>query len=235
MRGTKFILLAVILATSVGCSGLVESTRKNLLGDKSPRNKVKQQPKWVSKEQYDDLLSKYKNLNDKYQNLKEERLTNKKSFDQLDEMAASKTKNTEAIDVFGDKGLAKKTAPVAASSKVSINKNKFEEELDYYLKGVALLENGKNDEAFKVFQFVEASKVKQLRVRAKKKIGDHYLTKKQYDLALQVYESIIREYAFSGLVIPSLSSAVECTKQLGLTDKKLKYESILRDFFEVQV
>ncbi len=239
MRVKNFLVTVLVVTTLYGCSSFVESTRKSLLGDdKSPRNKVKQEPKWVSKNQYDELLTKYKNLNDRYQNLKEEKLTSKKTFNQLDEMAANKS-GSESIDVFGDKGLAAaaavKSAKIPSSPAVKIDKSQFDEDLDYYSKGVALYDNGKTDEAFKIFQFLENSKTRQLRVRAKLRVGEHYLANGQYDLGLQVFESIIREHAFSGAVIPSLKHAVVCTEKLGLTDKKLKYESILRDFFEVQV
>ena len=53
----------------------------------------------------------------------------------------------------------------------------MEEELDYYKKAIALKENQKNDEALKIFQFLEKSNSRQLRVRAKKNIGNIYLAK----------------------------------------------------------
>ena len=95
--------------------------------------------------------------------------------------------------------------------------------------------NGKPDEALKIFQFLDKSQTRQISVRAKRHIGDIYFAKKQYDLALQVFESIIRQNSFSGSVIKALEYAAKSSSELGLNDKKLKYESILRDFFEVRV
>jgi tetratricopeptide (TPR) repeat protein len=227
------ILLAFtfILAFS-GCSNLVESTRKNLMDDSSPR-KVKQDVKWVSKTQYDELMTKYKGLSNKYENLKDQSIKNKTGFNQLDELAASSA-STETIDVFGKDGISNEGKP-ATQNPVQISEAKVDQELTFYKKAVALKSNGKSDEALKIFQFLDKSQTRQISVRAKRHIGDIYFAKKQYDLALQVFESIIRQNSFSGIVIKALEFAAKSSSELGLNDKKLKYESILRDFFEVRV
>jgi tetratricopeptide (TPR) repeat protein len=230
----KLISFFSLLIFVTGCSSLVESTRRNLMGEESPR-KAKKEVKWVSKAQYDDLLNKYKNLQDKYNNLKDEKV-NSTEYNQMDEMANNNKsqKISETIDVFSKGGLANQ---VQASKEVelkNLNQSQVSDELKVYKKGVALKQNGKADESLKVFQYLERSKSEQIRVRAKNNIGDIYMQKKQYDLALQVYEGIIVNYAFSGKVIPSLKNAIVCCDQLGLKDKKLKYQSILRDFFEIE-
>jgi tetratricopeptide (TPR) repeat protein len=214
----------------------VETTRKSLLGDSSPRKKVKKEIKWVSKAQYDDLMIKYKTVSSKYEKLKEDRLTNKSAFNQLNELASSNTVADETVDVFGKGGIANSPSQVKnVKSKVSINIDKVEQELNYFKKAVALYDNGKVEESLKMFQVLERSSHKQVKVRSKKYIGDTYFSKKQYDLALQVYETIINEDAYSGKVIPALRGAAVCSGKLGLTDKKVQYESILKDFFEVQI
>jgi lipopolysaccharide biosynthesis regulator YciM len=222
------------MTSLVSCS-LVETTRQSLLGDSSPRKKVKKEIKWVSKAQYDDLMIKYKTVSSKYEKLKEDRMTNKSAFNQLNELASSNTAE-ETVDVFGEQGLIK-SAPIARkkSPKVSINIDKVEEELNYFKKAVALYDNGKVEESLKMFQILERSSHKQIKVRSKKYIGDTYFSKKQYDLALQVYENIINNDAYSGKVIPALRSAAICSGKLGLNEKKIQYESILKDFFEVQI
>ncbi|MBT4792563.1 MAG: hypothetical protein HON90_13405 [Halobacteriovoraceae bacterium] len=224
---SKFsIMLAIIFIIGVsGCSSLVESTRKSMTGETSPR-KVKKEVKWVSKSQYDGLMNKYKDLSKKYENLKDNKVGASSRLDELD-----KGVHTETIDVFGKNGITQKSKAISVKN----DQKKVNQELEYYKKALALKQNNKTEEALKVFQFLEGSKVKQIYVRAKKNIGDIYFEKSQFDLALQVYESIIRQSSYSGIVIKALERAGICSEKLGLTEKKLKYESILRDFFEVRV
>ena len=229
----KILLVGLSLVLITSCS-LVETTRKSLLGDASPRNKKSQKVKWVSKAQYDDLMIKYKNISSKYEKLKEDRITSSKAFNQLDELASSKA--DETVDVFGDKGIAAPMKPMPAK-KVSpdIYIDKVEQELIYFKKAVAYYDNGKSDEALKMFQALEKSSHKQIKVRSKIYIGNTYFGKKRFDLALQVYEDIIKNNAYSGKVIPALRNAAISSGKLGLNEKKAQYESILRDFFEVQI
>lgn len=226
----KMLNIFLFIYFAVSCSSFVESTRKSLLGDETPRKSVKKEVKWVSKGQYDDLMVKYKTLNDKYERLKEQGLNNKSGFDQITELSKSKSKSTETVDVFGDNGLSSKLKSTRSSVPSSI-----EEEVSYYKKAVVLKSNGKNDEALKLFQFLENSTVAQLKVRSKLHIGDIYFSKNQYDLALQVYEDIIRNHAFSSSVLGALKHAVVCSTELGLSDKKAQYESLLKDVFGMQV
>jgi len=221
-----FALVFIFVIT--GCSSIVESTRKNLGGSTAPRT-TKKEVKYVGKAQYDDLMAKYKNLSERYENLKEESVGRKlsKDFDQISELSG----DPEAIDVFGKNGIV--------NNKPKINKavspDKIGKDIEYYKKAMALHANQKEDEALKIFQFLENSQAKQIQVRSKRYIGDIYFGKKKYDIALQVYEGIIREHAFSGTVIKALEFAGKCSGKLGLKEKQLKYESILRDFFEVRV
>lgn len=237
LQSNKILPLGILfLLTS--CSSLVESTRKSLLGEDTPR-KAKKEVKWVSKAQYDDLLTRYKNLKDSYDKLKDEKMSSNADYNQMDELAASGN-NSETVDVFAKGGLASQVqAKIDENSEPSVelqnlNSSAIEEELKVYKKGIALKLNGKVDDSLKVFQYLERSKSAQIRVRAKSHIGKIYMDKSQFDLALQVNESIITSYAFSGKVINALKDAVICCDKLGLTDKKLKYQSILRDFFEIR-
>lgn len=232
----KMIPILSLLLFLVSCSSLVESTRRNLMGEESPR-KAKKEVKWVAKAQYDDLLTKYKNLQDKYDSLKDEKVNKTNSdYNQMDEMSSNtkSKKISETIDVFSKGGLANQVQASQETQLQNLNQTDVSDELKVYKKGVALKQNGKPDDSLKVFQYLERSKSEQIRVRAKSNIGDIYMVKNQFDLALQVYEGIIVNYAFSGKVIPSLRNAIICCDQLGLKEKKLKYQSILRDFFEIE-
>ena len=65
----KLVITASLLLFFTSCSSWLESTRQTVTGDQGPR-KAKQEPKWVSKAQYDDLMIKYKNLLSEYDNMK---------------------------------------------------------------------------------------------------------------------------------------------------------------------
>lgn len=237
---TALLFLGLFVVSS--CSSLVESTRKSLLGNDAPRDSSKE-VKWVSKGQYDSLMDRYKNLNEKYEKLKDESISGgSDGYSQVDELAqgqGSMPTKSETVDVFAENGLADqatKTAPVnPAPRKEPLSAGEMDQELQYYKKAVALKLNGKTDEALKIFQYLERSSTEQVRVRARAHIGEIYMEKGQYDLALQVYETMIRNDAFSGKVLRALQGAVLASEKLNLSQKKAKYESILRDFFEIEV
>jgi tetratricopeptide (TPR) repeat protein len=233
---SKISLMIISLTILASCSSLVESTRKSLLGDDKPRvEKKKKENRWVSRDQYDDLMVKYKSLSNRYEKLREQNLHSKPSFDHIGEMA--KGSSSETVDVFGKNGLANQNSnkQSAPRPQFNLNTNGVEDELSYYKKAKILFQNGKVDEALKLFQFLEKSNSKQIMIRAKREIGNIYFQKNQFDLALQVYEGIIRRHSFSSSVLNALKNAVNCAKQLGLTEKQAQYYSLLRDVFEVRV
>ena len=92
---------------------------------------------------------------------------------------------------------------------------------------------GKSAEAFKVYRELEQSPSKQVQVQAKYQTGLLFFAQKEYDLALQAFEQVIKNYAFSGLVIKSVEFAMMSAEKLGLTEKQAQYLSILRDVFKV--
>lgn len=228
MKSKKSLLLgSVVLSLSImSCSSMVESTRQSLTGDSSPRKVKDGKAKWVSRTQYDELMEKYKKLNSKYEALKDSSIKSRSGFDQIDSLAGN---STETINVFENENN-----PQAATKVKVASGDKVESDISYYQKATTLMTNNKVDEALKIFQFLEKSPVRQVQVRAKKSIGDIYLSKKQYDLALQVYESILHQNSYSSVVLAALEKAVFCSGQLGLVDKKTRYDSLLKDAFEVR-
>jgi TolA-binding protein len=84
----------------------------------------------------------------------------------------------------------------------------------------------------KLLKELESSPVKQVAVYAKFLIGEMLFKQKEYDLSSQVFESILKQYSFSGLVLKSLGRLIVCFEKLKLPGKKEKYYSILHDFFE---
>ena len=94
------------------------------------------------------------------------------------------------------------------------------------------LEQKQTEKAMILLKELEGSPVRQIKVRAKLNIGNLLFDQKEYDLALQKYEEIIGQYAFSGLVLEALTKIIDCSEKLGLQEKRKRYYSILHDFFE---
>ncbi len=234
------LCLAALSATS-GCSSWIESSRK-LIDDeeaKQASERQKVESKWVKREQYNDLLAKYNNLADKNEALTQQSMETKPSFDQIDELSKSTAQaskpvinnsNTETVDVFGDGGLANEVEKLSSD----VETGSISRELKTYKKAMALKDSGRVDDALRIFQFLEKSNFEQIQVRARMEIGSIYLDKNQYDLSLQVFEKVITSNAFSGKVLDALRGAAESSDGLGLTDKKLRYQSMLKDFFGIQ-
>lgn len=237
----NLLVLTTILMAVSSCSSLVESTRKSLLDSESPRSARPVKNQWVSKQQYDQLMGKYKNLLGEYERLKENRLTSpgKDLIGELkDTPAASDSVGEsvgESVDVFGKDALAKAASaagakPVIDTVRSSSDVNK---EIKVFKKAVALKAGGKSTEALKIFQVLEDSKTKQIRTRARYQLAQIYYNQKEFDLSLQASEKIIFGDAFSGVVLEALNLAVENCDKLGLEEKKLKYKSMLIDVFGI--
>lgn len=230
IKAQKFTFMVMaFLTTFSGCSSLVDSNREPISRNKQDST----EPKWVSREQFDELMSKYKNLLSEHERLKESRLTSS-GPDILADLQASAA-NTESVDVFGKNGLvetAEKKNNIPEIAK-PINENDLSKEVQLFKKAIALKEAGKQDEALKIFQVMEKSYTKQIRARARFNIASIYYSQSQFDLALQVTETMINDDAFSATVLDAIKIALDCCEKLGLEEKKLKYNSILVDVFGV--
>ena len=235
----KLVLCISLLVGTLGCSSWIERSKK-LIDDeeaKQAKNHGKTQSKWVNRKDYENLNLKYKNLSDKYEILLKSKVDPKTSFDQIDELAKKTPivnlpsgSKIETVDVFGKGGLVTEVEKLSVQTETS----SIERELKTYKKALSLKEAGKTDEALRVFQFLEKSMFEQVQVRARMEIGLIYLEKNQYDLSLQVFEKVIGSNAFSGKILDALRGAFKSAEGLGLTDKKLRYQSMLRDFFGVR-
>lgn len=228
----------LVLITLSSCS-LVDSTRRSLLGgeNKKRRRVGPKRQKMVTQDQYDELLDKYKNLKIKHERLKDQRLDSGHAANLSVEMAKTKPTNAniETVDVFGEKGVSNSIpAPVVLpSGGKKLSQDQVQRELMDYQKAVAIRENNKLDDAIKLFQILEKSDNPQIVVRSKIHIGEILMTQNEYDLALQVYDDLINNNAFSGMVIQAIRSAVICADKLGSLKKKNKYLTLLKDVFEI--
>lgn len=95
-----------------------------------------------------------------------------------------------------------------------------------------LIKVNKFENALVILKELENSKEKQIVVRAKIMLGDLLFNQGEYDLAMQVYEEVVKKYAFSGYVLKALGKLVACSEKLKQPEKQAKYYSLLHDFFE---
>lgn len=227
MKKQTYIILTIFLLT--GCASWVESAKKMIGKDEAAVER--KDVKWVSKDQYDDLMLKYNNLNEENQKLKiaVESSSQKEvqGYDQVEELSKS-VDMSDGIDVFAQENLSKKIE----DNKVA-NVSNTESLVDTYNKALILKNNGKLKTSLGMFQFLEKSNVEQIVVRARFQIAQIYYSQNQFDLSLQVHESIISENSFSAIVLDALKGAIMASKSLGLKDKEARYESVLKDFFGI--
>ena len=107
----------------------------------------------------------------------------------------------------------------------------LERQIKAWRQAAQLVEQKKYDQALTILRPLEKSTVKQIGVRTRFLTAEILYAQQEYDLAFQVYEEVIQQYAFSGLVLASLDRLVSCADKLNLTEKKEQYYSLLHDFF----
>lgn len=213
---------ASLLLFSTSCSWYREMER-DLVEDNEKQQKKKRP---VTRQQYDQLLTKYEELSRKYEALKENPNAGQSSL--VDDLQKASAENfagnveTETVDLFAQ-GSANNSVIQAPSDLGS--------QVELYRKGISLKASN-SGEATKIFQQLETSSDPSVAARAKFQVGEIMFSKQQYDVALQMFEDIISKYAQSGVVLDALKFAVSCSDKLGLKPKKDQYSSMLADVFE---
>jgi TolA-binding protein len=112
------------------------------------------------------------------------------------------------------------------------NTDDIDEQITKLREVQELVKVNKFDGALTLLKELENSKEKQIVVRAKMMLGDLLFNQGEYDLSSQVYEEVIKKYAFSGLILKALGKLVACSEKLKQPEKQAKYYSLLHDFFE---
>lgn len=225
-KSNIFNLVLTLIATQ-SCASWVESAKKMIDGDVADQKK--KETKWVSQSQYNDLLIKYNTLNQENERLKQVELAKSDeapNYNQIDELSQS-IDSSDAIDVFKDEKLT------SEMNDTNVESSEVSKLVAIYNKALTLKQNGKLKIALGMFQKLEKSSVEQVIVRSKYQVAQIYYNQNQFDLALQVYESIISKNSFSSIVLDALNGAVLCSESLGLQDKKMRYQSVLQDFFGI--
>lgn len=219
----------------------------------SVQNGAHAQVSTVPKDQYDELARKYQELLNQSKNLKSQEIEAVKVAtanpgEQTKPMAAEETTidpselvnridtaipdapNLDGVDALrADKGPA---VPNSMGVKTVNNTDEIDDQITRLREVQELVRVNKFENALVILKELEASKEKQIVVRAKMMLGDLLFNQGEYDLSSQVYEEIINKYAFSGFVIKALGKLVVCSEKLKQPEKQAKYYSLLHDFFE---
>lgn len=241
------LLFLLVILFSSSCSWL--KNRRSLFGDDEEGEKTDKpataDAKMVPKEQYDQLLKRYQQLQQNPSNDNQKSESNpdlyqgKEQQDIVDALNKLENKGelAETVDVFGTNGVANKataanTVTTAVISNEDFSADKIEAQIKELRKAYILLSQKKFDATLQTIKPLENSSIKQIKVRAKFILGELMFVQGEYDLAMQIYEEILQKMSFSGVVIKSLGRLIVCSEKLKLTKKQEQYYSILHDFFE---
>jgi len=239
---TKNGIIFLSLLSMTSCSWV--TSRRSLFGGDGKEDKAGVAT--VPKSQFEALTKKYESL------LKERRMDNVEGNDankMMNQMEGndpsgvvdqlSKVKNAgelaETVDVFQQTKNSKgprSGLPITPMSTGDIDSALIEDHISKVRKAEKLVAQNKYDASINLIKELEKSPVRQVVVRAKYLMGEILFNQGEYDLALQVFEEILGNYAFSGLVIKTLGRLIVCSDKLKLAGKQEKYYSILHDFFE---
>lgn len=236
----QFPLVLVGLLFMGGCSSLLE--RQSLFDDATPKRPPEVQT--VPKAQYDQLLAKYEALlqqNNAPTNMATPAVDTsvlpvegETAADVVENLAQSTTELNETVDVFGDgKAPQNKSLTRQQDTNVAIDADPdvLENQLLSLRKARKLVEGNQFNPAMAQLKGLEDSSFPQIRVRAKYLIGDILYKQQSYDLSMQVFEDIVHNYSFSGVVLDALRKLIVCSEKLNLPKKKELYFSMLHDFF----
>jgi tetratricopeptide (TPR) repeat protein len=146
------------------------------------------------------------------------------------------TAKIDSVDALNpDPGIRSEKGPPLPQS-MGVQEVNYTDDIDDQISRLrevqALVKVNKFENALTVLKELENSKEKQIVVRAKMMLGDLLFNQGEYDLASQVYDEVIKKYAFSGSVLKALGKLVACSEKLKQPEKQAKYYSLLHDFFE---
>jgi TolA-binding protein len=252
-------LLFLCLAMT-SCSSLW-SHRQSASGTSNDIKEENQEAKFVSKEQYDELARKYQELlnttKEKVDNKVVKAEANPVAAEPTKDGMRPEVATTTTLDPGDIVNKIDQAVPDAKPEGVELNSDAkpsiakqgppipetmgvqhvnltddVDDQIVKLREATDLIKVNKFENALVILKELENSKEKQVVVRAKIMLGDLLFSEGEYDLAMQVYEEVIKKYAFSGYVLKALGKLVACSEKLKQPEKQAKYYSLLHDFFE---
>ncbi len=221
----KLCLLLITLAMTSSCSWL-ERVERDLVSDSKPK---KSSTKYIPKEQYDQLLAKYEDLNRQMNEMKESQNSQSLVNDLQKTPLASEINKNPETPMISNADMIPTVEPIS-----ELSPQDTESALNRFHQAISL-RGTKPAEALRLFQSLEHQGPLALRARSKFHIGEMFLQQSEYDLALQSFEDVITKNAYSGVVIDALKGAIACTQKLGLKEKQDQYQSLLKDVFGSEI
>jgi predicted negative regulator of RcsB-dependent stress response len=253
----KAVTIVFFASFASSCSNMLVR-RENVSQQNAP---LESRPSVVAKEQYDELARKYQELLDKVKNqniniqaqVPVAPILEEKTKEQVKPEIAAQTnidpselvnhidqaipdsKSAEVVDLALENKTDKKMGPVVPNA-IAIKEVNLTDDIDEQISKIHEVEDlvkvNKFENALAILKELENSKEKQIVVRSKVMLGDLLFNQGEFDLAMQVYEEVVKKYAFSGLVLKALGKLVVCSEKLKRPEKQAKYYSLLHDFFE---
>jgi len=223
----KSQLLVLLLGSALllsSCSWL--SKRRSLFSSSNDETKTPMVPK----AQYDELLQKYEEI--LRQTRGEQTVSSEETGVRTEKVDLVDDLKKAGIGPALDTTVSVETSPAVSNQEYS--KDTIFDEMKKFEKAKNMLAQKQFDGSLKLLREIEQSKVNTLKVHAKFYIGELLFMQGEYDLAMQLFEEILQNYAFSGVVYKALGRLIACSEKLKLGQKKDKYFSILHDFFEAE-
>lgn len=233
----KPILALLVLLPLVSCSWL--SNRKSLFeAEEAPPVQATPSSETVSKAEFERLQAQYQELSERHRLLQNELKLQEVDPNLLGQLREAKQapELAETVDVFspqvGGPQIQNSTTTRPIIDAVDVDSSLVEEQILILRNSSKLISENRFDEALREIKKIENSPLRQIRVRAKFNLGEMLFVQGEFDLAMQIFEDIIKTEAFSGVVLKTLGRLIVCSEKLNLEQKKESYYSILHDFFE---
>ena len=218
-------------------------------------SKIILQEQGVSPQEYDSLFKKHQQLQDEIRTLKAKQNIKLQEIAGDREVATVKksnpTKLMQTVELFPPQKAQDPipTEPTRVPEEVIVQQednplrqatlamemaegNIKAQETDIFElnKARMALQQGDHPKGMEILQRLQKSPYRQIQVRVEFFIGESLSQQGEFDLALQAYQNIIQQHAFSGLVIKALERIVVCTEKLKINDQREHYLSILGKF-----
>ena len=141
-----------------------------------------------------------------------------KMYRDLLQSGSNEKKSMFSSDTQGNQTiLEKKNLDYPKATKIPFQ---IKDQMALLRKGTKFLNQNDHVQALELAKGLERSKNRQIQAKASLLKGEVLFKQEQYDLAMQIFEDLIGQYAFSGVTLTALKRLIICTEKLNLTKKK---------------